>query len=160
MAVHDRDKRAERVDPPREPKPIRDDTGAQSVPVMKESIAVGTAPREVGAVRVRIETEQCPEAVPLQRAEDRVVVERVPVHRFVDRRQEAWTDGDVWVVPVYSEVPVLERRLMLVEELRFHRQTTTSSTTETVALTRERAVVERRQADGSWAVVDSVPGSP
>src|SRR5512138_195760 len=159
MAVEDRDNDAGHVDPSPKDERTRNDTGTESMPVIEETIDVETARHEVGAVRVRIEAEVCPQSIALQRTQDRLVVERVPMHRFVDERRPARTVGDVWVVPVYAEVPVLERRLMLVEELRIRRQTTTSSTTETVAVTRERPVVERRQTDGSWVEVDPVPGS-
>ena len=130
------------------------------VPVIQERLALGTTVREVGAVRVRVEVEQRDEPVKLERLEDDVLVERVPVHRIVDERRDAWLDGDTWVLPVYAEVPVTERRLMLVEEVRLRRRTTSTSTHGTVELACQRAVVERRQSDGSWVGVDPAPGSP
>jgi stress response protein YsnF len=71
----------------------------------------------------------------------------------VAQPREPWHEGDVLVVPVYEEV--IERRLVLKEEIRLHRQRFSTSHTEQVPLRRQRAVVERRQADGSWAEVDN-----
>ena len=129
-----------------------------SVPVVEERLAVDGVVREIGAVRVRVEAERREQPLTLERLEEHVVVERVPVRRVVEERQDAWLDGDTWVVPVYAEVPVTEHRLMLVEEVRLRRETTSSSTNATVALTRQCAVVERRQSDGSWVAVDPRPG--
>lgn len=124
-----------------------------TLPVVREELNVDTRTEEVGALRVRVLTEEHSETLQHSLEQESVVVERVPVGVAVAQTREPWTEGDVLVVPVYEEV--IERRLVLKEEIRLHRQRFTASHTEQVPLRRQRAVVERRQADGSWTEVDN-----
>ena len=124
-----------------------------TLPVVREELHVGTRTEEVGALRVRVLTEEHSELLEQSLVQESVVVERVPVGVQVAQPREPWHEGDVLVVPVYEEVS--ERRLVLKEEIRLHRQRFSTSHTEQVPLRRQRAVVERRQPDGSWAEVDN-----
>lgn len=128
---------------------------ATRLPVVEERLEIGTRVQEVGAVRIRVESELREQPVLLEGVEEFVDVERVRVDRRVDAQQEPWMEGDTLVVPVYAEVAVVERRLVLVEELRLRRQRKRTSRTEVHALRQERAVVERRRGDGSWEVIDA-----
>ncbi len=55
-------------------------------------------------------------------------------------------DGAVLVVPVVEKVLVTERRLVLKEELRIRRVSTSSTSEQTVPLRRQTATVERLPA--------------
>lgn len=120
------------------------------LPLVEERIEVTRQEQEVGAVRVRVEVLESTEAVPAEVRTQQVIVRRTPVGRPVAERQPPHQDGDEWVVPVYEEVPVVEMRLVLKEELRISRQTVSEPGEQQVRLRREVAVVERRQPDGSW----------
>ena len=126
-----------------------------TVPVIEETVEVGSTVEQTGAVRTRLEVHEHLEAVELHRSADEVTVERVRVDRPVAQRQAAWTEGDVLVVPVYEEVPVVTRQLVLTEEIRLHRRRVTTVDTAQVPLRKERAVVERQAADGTWQPVDT-----
>lgn len=125
-----------------------------TLPVIEERLTVGRRTEEIGALRVRLELERHDAGVRLERAADAVSVERVPVDRLVDERREPWQEGDTLVVPVYAEVEVVQRRLLLVEELRLVRRRVHEAIDTTVPLARQRAVVERRDADGRWVEAD------
>lgn len=131
---------------PSQPNPSTDAT----LEVAEERLVLGRRIDETGAVRVRLETERHDAPVVLAQAEESVRVERVPVGRTVQARREPWHDGDVTVIPVYAEVEVVERRLVLVEELRLVRSVQRHATTATVPLARQRVVIERRTAGGGW----------
>jgi stress response protein YsnF len=122
-----------------------------TLPVMREELHVGTRTEEVGVLRVRVLTEEHSETLEQPLVQESVVVERVSVGVQVAQPREPWREGEVLVVPVYEEV--IERRLVLKEELRLHRQRVSTPHTEQVPLRRQRAVVERLQADGTWAEV-------
>jgi stress response protein YsnF len=121
------------------------------LPVVREELHVGTRTEEVGAVRVRVLTEEHSMTLEQPLVQESVVVERVLVGVQVAQPREPWHEGEVLVVPVYEEI--IERRLVLKEELRLHRQRVSTPYTEQVPLRRQRAVVERLQADGTWAEV-------
>ena len=126
-----------------------------TVPVIREELLVGKSLVEVGAVRIRLVTDSTVEQLDVPLGRDEVSVERVPFGTPVDAPRAPWQDGDVWVVPVYEEVLVTERRLMLKEELRLTRRRIDSVEHREVALQRQRAVIERRSDDGSWVELES-----
>ncbi|RYF41699.1 MAG: DUF2382 domain-containing protein, partial [Cytophagaceae bacterium] len=71
----------------------------------------------------------------------------------VQARREPWNEGETLVVPIYEEVIVTERRLVLKEEVHIIRHIHRSSEPVSVPLRRERAVIERRLPDGGWKSV-------
>lgn len=126
----------------------------ERLPVVEERLRVETERREIGALRVRIETEHRDASVRLERLEQQFDIERVRVDRPVEAARAPWMEGDTVVVPVYEEVSTVVRRLVLVEELRLHRRTVRRAEDRQVPLRQERAVVERRAADGTWTSID------
>lgn len=48
-------------------------------------------------------------------------VERVPVNRLVDNEPQTRQEGDVTIIPVVEEVLVVEKRLLLKEEIHIRR---------------------------------------
>jgi uncharacterized protein (TIGR02271 family) len=128
-----------------------------TLPVIEETLHVATRVEETGAVRVRLVVEEGTQQVDLPCTSEEVSVERVPVGRAARERRPAWLDGDVVVVPVYEEVMVVKRRLMLKEEIRLSTRRSTRVDRAEFPVKRERAVVERRAEDGTWVPVDVVP---
>ena len=61
--------------------------------------------------------------MPLRR--ETVNIERVSVNRVVDTIAPPRTEGDVTIVPVYEEVLVVAKQLVLKEELRITRRSST-----------------------------------
>ena len=49
-------------------------------------------------------------------------VKRVPVRRLIDKPVEPRQEGDTWIVPLVEEVLVVEKRLLLREELHITRR--------------------------------------
>ena len=113
------------------------------VPVVAEEVEVGKRKVERGRVRVHkgvaIREEEV--AVPLVR--EQVEVERVPIGRPVDTPPAPRQEGDVWIVAVLEEVLIVEKRLVLKEELRIRRRRVEETAHERVTLRTETAEVER-----------------
>ena len=109
--------------------------------------------REVvtGRVRIRTRVEEAEETVRGTLDEEVVEVERVPVDRIVDAAPAVRQDGDVTIIPVMEEVLVVEKRLVLKEELHVRRRRTQESVEVPVTLRRERVEVERLPADEARA---------
>ena len=104
--------------------PIKLEPDSQPVvlPVVREELKVGKREIETGKVTVQIvpHTERKLIEQPLEA--ETVDVERVPVNRIVERAEPPREEGDVTVVPVYQEVLVIEKKLMLKEEVRIARR--------------------------------------
>lgn len=113
------------------------------VPVVAEELVVETRPVETGRVRITKTVQERAEVVDEPLLQERVAVERVPVGRVVEGPVAVRYEGDVMIVPVLEEVLVVEKRLMLTEELRITRQRTEKRAPQTVTLRREEVSVER-----------------
>jgi uncharacterized protein (TIGR02271 family) len=139
---------------PSSSRPSDPATSGIAVPVIAEEVQVLREKVSTGAVRVRIEPMEAQTPVQLESLSEEMDIERVAVGREVEARVEPWHEGDVLVVPVYEETVVLQRRIVLKEELRLRPRLERRAWEETVPLRRDRAQVERRQADGSWRAED------
>jgi uncharacterized protein (TIGR02271 family) len=119
------------------------------IPLVAEELAVGKRTVETGRVRVVKSVREEQQTVDQPLMAEQVEVERVAVNRVVDGPVEVRHEGDVMVVPVLEEVLVVEKRLMLREELRITRRRTETRQPQTVTLRKEEATIERIPADGS-----------
>ena len=84
--------------------------------------------------------------VDVELAEEHIEIERVSINEFVPGPVSVRQEGDVTVVPVVEEVLVVEKRLMLREEIRLTRRRQTRRHAEKIPLRAEQARVLR--ADG------------
>ena len=78
---------------------------------------------------------------PLFREE--VTVERVPVNQYVDQPPQVRHEGGVMIIPVVREQLVMQKRLVLVEELRVRKQIVETHQPQSVTLRREDVDVRR-----------------
>jgi uncharacterized protein (TIGR02271 family) len=113
----------------------------------EEKLNVGKRTVERARVRVTkrvIEREEIVDQ-PLMREE--VMVEHVPINQVVAQVVPVRYEDDVTIIPRYEEVLVLEKKLMLVEEIRVTRRQTEYRDPQVVVLRHEEAVVERDNAN-------------
>lgn len=113
------------------------------VPVIEERLSVERRRREIGRVRVRKHVQERTEVVDEPLLRDNVTVRRVPVNRVIDQAVGVRQDGETLIVPVLEEVLVVEKRLLLVEEVHITRHTVEVHQPEEVTLRREAVTVER-----------------
>jgi len=119
------------------------------IPVVREQVVVDKRVREAGKVVVHVEPREREEVVDLPLVEEHVDVQRVPVNRFAEGQVEVRQEGDVTIVPVLEEVLVVEKRLMIREEVRITRRKVTTRRTERVMLRGEDVEVLRSPAADS-----------
>jgi uncharacterized protein (TIGR02271 family) len=119
-------------------------------PIVAETLEVERRRTTTGTVRVSRERDEREVIVDEPLLHETVRIERVPVGRVVDANDppRPRQDGDTLVVPVLEETLVVERRLVLKEELHLHRERRTVRAPQRVALRTDRVVVERLDADG------------
>lgn len=118
------------------------------IPVVEERAHVTTRPVETGRVRLTKHVHEREEQVEVPLLRETVEVERVPVERYVDEPPQVRQEGDHWVVPVVEEVLVVEKRLLLKEEIHVRRQQTRETTQKSVRLRREHVEIERADEHG------------
>ncbi|RYD41564.1 MAG: DUF2382 domain-containing protein [Verrucomicrobiaceae bacterium] len=115
----------------------------QRLPLAEERISVAKRQVTTGRVRVRTETELIQENAALDLESDEVEIERVSIGQEVDEIPQVRTEDGVTIIPVLEEVLVIEKRLILKEELRLKRRVTTKHVEVPVTIRKQRAVVER-----------------
>lgn len=120
--------------------------GEQSfvVPVIHEELAIErrVVDSESG-VRLHKTVTTQPHHIDEPVRRDEIHVERVPLNAVVREPPPVRYEGDTTIIPVCEEVVVVEKRLLLKEELRITRTTTQARHSETVALRFEHVEVER-----------------
>ena len=115
------------------------------VPVVAETLRVGKRLVETGVVRLHKIVREREEVVDEPILRDRVEVERVPVDRVVAEAPPIRHEGATTIIPVLEEVLVVEKRLMLKEEIRITRHPEQSREPQRVVVRSEEVSVERVQ---------------
>jgi len=116
---------------------------AEGIPLLEEEVHIGTREVVKGRVRVQTTTDTVEEIARATLNEDVVEVTRVPVGREVDTAPQVRTENDVVIIPVLEEVIIVEKRLVLKEELHIRRSVTRENIEVPISLRKQRAVVER-----------------
>ncbi len=124
------------------------------MPLLEEELRVQKRSIATGKVRVRSVVDTVEEVARAELADERVDVTRVPVGREIDAAPSVRTEGDVTIVPVVEEVLVVEKRLVLKEELHIRRRVAHENVEVPVTLRKQRAVIERLAADGQVISAD------
>ncbi|MGH8301144.1 MAG: YsnF/AvaK domain-containing protein [Steroidobacteraceae bacterium] len=113
------------------------------LPLAEEHVAVHKRTVEKGRVRIRTVVEESTRWVTDSLTSEHVQVERVPVEREVEAVPPIRQEGDTTIIPVVDEVLVIERRLVLREELHVRKERRVEKVEEPVTLRTMHAVVER-----------------
>jgi uncharacterized protein (TIGR02271 family) len=121
----------------------------ESIPLVEERVAVSTKEVETGRLRVRISVDEHEEHVPAELVRDEVEIRRVPRNEALSELPGVRTDGDITIIPVVEEQLVVEKRLVLVEEIHVVRKTGTERREVPVTLRRETADIEHERESGA-----------
>jgi len=119
------------------------------IPLHAEELSVSKERVETGRVHVGTVTRTHQELVDEELARDRVEIERVACDTPIDAVPPVRQEGDVTIVPVVEEVLVVQRRLMLKEEIHIRHVHSTERHRENVTLRRQEAVISRIPTDST-----------
>ena len=97
-------------------------------------------------VRVSTVTRQREHLVDEAVTHERVEIERVPIGRPVDAAPPIREEGDTTIMSVVEEIVVVERRLILKEEVRIRRVRVSERHRESVTVREQDAVITRAEA--------------
>ncbi|WP_237050741.1 YsnF/AvaK domain-containing protein [Microvirga ossetica] len=122
-------------------------TSEEVVPLAEEIATIAKRQVVTGRVRVQTITDTVEELAHAEVQRESVEVTRVPIDKVVETAPAIRTDGDVTILPIVEEVLVVEKRLVLKEELHIWRRIATESVEVPVTLRKQRAIVEREAPD-------------
>lgn len=119
------------------------------IQLFEERLLVGVMQVETGLVQVqkKVISQDVNQDIELTRNE--VQVERVPVNQYVEAAPATRYEGDTTIIPVVKEVLVVEKRLMLVEELHITQKQVISITTVNETLRKEEVEVSRTELNST-----------
>jgi uncharacterized protein (TIGR02271 family) len=113
------------------------------IPVVEEILRIEKREFESGRVLVhKTVTERDEVAEVLLRQQD-LIVERVPIGRTVSEAPQTRQDGDTLIVPILEEVLVVEKRLILKEELHIRKHSSERTEQHQVRLRTEHVEIEQ-----------------
>ena len=118
------------------------------VPVIVEELEVQKRTVETGKVRIIKVVHERKTIVDEPFLRDEVEVERVLIDRVVDAPVPVRYEDDTMIVPIMEEVLVIEKRLVLKEELYIRKRRVETHRPQQVRLRSEEARVERLEATG------------
>jgi len=121
------------------------ETDSVILPVVEERLSIKKEITERGRVVISVESDQKLEEADISLAEESVQVERVAVNRPVEAIAAPREEGDVTIIPVYEEVLIVQKQLMLKEEIRLTRKRTQKQQHVAETVRKERATVQRVQ---------------
>ena len=113
------------------------------IPVIQEEAFLDKRVVETGKVRISKRISEHEELIDEPLFREEVTVERVPVNQYVDQPPQVRHEGDVMIIPVVQEQIVMQKRLVLVEELRVRKQIVETHQPQSVTLRREEIDVRR-----------------
>ncbi|MBC8077906.1 MAG: YsnF/AvaK domain-containing protein [Chloroflexales bacterium] len=124
------------------------------VPVLEETLDVQKRTVATGVVRVHKTVREREEVIDEPLLREQVDVERVGINQVVAQAPEVRREGDVLIIPVLEEVLVVEKRLLLKEEIRISLRKGEFHSPQTVTVRSEEITIERSEpaeqaADGT-----------
>jgi uncharacterized protein (TIGR02271 family) len=126
-------------------------TAETVIPLVEETLHLGKRLVETGRVRVSLTTEVVEEVLRETLRHRHAEVERRPVGRMVTEAPAVRQEGDMIIVPVVEEVLVVEKRLMLREEIHLRLVDSEEAVEHAASRRVQHAAVER---------VPAVPDDP
>ena len=119
------------------------DEDTRVVPVLEETARVELRNVETGRVSLHKTVRERDEVVETLLRSHAIDVERVRVDRVVETPPVIREEGDLLIVPVLEEILVVEKRLVLREEIRIRRTEETRPGRECVRLRTEEVAITR-----------------
>lgn len=132
-----------------EKRQTKDKTGETElvVPVIHEQLKVEKETVETGKVRVSKKIGEYETLIDEPFLREKVAVERIPKNEYVETAPQSRQEDGVLVIPVVREEIVVQKRLVLVEELHISKQVFKQRDPQKVTLLKEEVEVERISPD-------------
>lgn len=113
-----------------------------SIPVIEEELDIQKRLVETGVVRINKSVAEREEIVEQTLRKENANIERIAIGRIVPEPSPSFYEDDTLVIPLYEEILVVEKRLLLREEIRITMKTSEEQQQQRVTLRTEEATVE------------------
>jgi uncharacterized protein (TIGR02271 family) len=117
------------------------------IPLPVEEVSVSRREIKRANVHIALNTRTREQLIDEELTHVRVEIERFSIGQTVEAVPPIRQEGDITIIPVVEEVVIVERRLVLKEEVRVRRVSKKEQHQETVVLRQQEAVVTREGPD-------------
>ena len=124
------------------------------IPLLAEEVSVSKKRIVTGQVKISTVTQQYEQLVEELLEHDNVEIERTAVGKEVDQAPTVREDGDTLIIPIVEEVVVVQRRLVLKEEVRVRRKRETQPYQQRVVVRKQEAVITRLPGESNQGAAD------
>ncbi len=118
-----------------------------SLNVFEEQAQVDKKVIEKGTVRIvkKVNTED--ETINIDLKTEEIKVERITVNKYVDTPPVVRYEGNTTIIPVIKEVAVVEKKLLLVEEIYITKTINITGEEKIIPLRKEEVIVETSRSE-------------
>jgi len=132
-------------------------SGDLNISLQSEEVSVSRHEVAGDTVRIGTVTREHDHHIDESLTHTRVDIERVPVGRVIESVPPIREEGDTTVLPVVEELVVIERRLILKEEVRVRRVQVTERYQGIVAARQQDVAITRIEAPSATGGNDGSP---
>lgn len=118
-----------------------------TIPRVEEQISVEKQQHVRGTIRVHVVPRERKQTVSVPIVETHAEVRRVEIGRIVESAPPVREEGDTVIIPVVEEVLVVEKRLLLREEIHVQRSQRTRNEDQEVSLRSEQVEISRDEQE-------------
>jgi len=122
---------------------------AAVIPLVAEQLRVKKREVVTGGVRISKQVHKDVETIDEPLLKEDVEIERIAVNRFVEAPAGIRQEGEAMIIPLYEEALVVEKRLLLREELVIRKRRTEFHTPKKVTRRREDVVIQDLDGQGN-----------
>jgi uncharacterized protein (TIGR02271 family) len=127
-------------------KPSHRDPEEQVIPVVEDEIIIDKKLVRKGGITIKKEIISEDASVDIPLLKENLDIQRIPVNQYLDSRPEIRYEGDTTIIPVLKEV--IEKRLLLVEEIRITKTVTRETRSEKITLSKQKVTVTKEDGSG------------
>ena len=121
-----------------------EESRSAAIPVFEEALRVDKTVSETDRLLIRTSVQERTEYVDLELHSGEAIIQRVPVDRVVEATPDIRQEGDTIIVPIVEEIMVVEKRLLLKEEIHIRRNEIVQHIRQPVRLRSEEVSLERQ----------------
>lgn len=119
------------------------------VPLLAEQLHIERRKVLTGGVRVHKTVHERTETIDEPTLKEELEIQRVAVNQFVQEPPAVRYEGDIMIVPLLEEVLVIEKKLVLREEIRITTKRDTVHNPQQIVVRREEATLEQIKPDAT-----------
>ena len=122
----------------------------RKIPIIQEQVQINKEVVESGTVRISKSVHEVEEMYNIPISYEEHEVQRVTLNQYVDDAPPAIRyEGDTMIIPILREEVVVQKRLVLVEEVHITKHQVEKTVQQPVTLLKEELVIERRTRDNT-----------